>query len=259
MKVLILGAGGPVAQCAIDAIEETHELRLADINPPESERHECVQVDIADAGQVLEAARGMDAVLNSTVIRHDRIQSWRVNFLGCYNALKAAAELGIKRFIQTSPTGMFMGIPDGYHFDWPVDERAPRRPGTGLYSMTKFLANETCKVFADRYDIQVIAFGYMGFSAVTSFRPASIPCRAHPEDAGQAFRLALEVESLPNNYEFFQITAEWPHEQYGVEKARRLLGYVPKHDYNHLILKQPSGRNQEGRNQDGRKQEEDHG
>ncbi len=240
MKVLILGAGGPVAQSAINAIEDTHELRLADLNPLAGDRHECVQVDVTDAGQVLEAARGMDAILNSTVIRNDRVQSWRVNFLGCYNALEAAAELGIKRFIQTSPTGMFMGIPDGYHYDWPVDERAPRRIPTGIYSMTKFLANETCKVFADRHDIQVIAFGYMGFSEVTSYQPASIPCRAHPEDAGQAFRLALEVESLPNKYEFFQITAEWAHEQYSVGKARRLLGYVPKHDYSHLISKRPA-------------------
>ncbi|MDA0839702.1 MAG: NAD(P)-dependent oxidoreductase [Planctomycetota bacterium] len=237
MKVLILGAGGPVAQAAIKAIEDTHELRLADLNPLESDRHECVQMDVTDAGQVLNAARGVDAILNSTVIRHDRIQSWRVNFIGCYNALKAAAELGIKRFIQTSPTGMFMGVPDGYNYDWPVDECSPPRPGTGIYSMTKYLANETCKVFADRYDIQVIAFGYMGFSEVTSYKPASIPCRAHPEDAGQAFRLALEVDSLPRKYEFFQITAEWAHEQYGMEKARRLLGYVPKYNYNHLIKK----------------------
>ena len=43
MKVLILGAGGPVAAAAIKALEPYHTLRLTDINQLESDWRESLQ------------------------------------------------------------------------------------------------------------------------------------------------------------------------------------------------------------------------
>ena len=39
--------------------------------------HECRVVDISDYGQVLEAARGVDALVNVSVLRHELVPAFR--------------------------------------------------------------------------------------------------------------------------------------------------------------------------------------
>lgn len=237
MNVLILGAGGPVAQSAIDAVGREHRLRLTDVRPLKSDVHETRTVDVSDPRQVEEAARGMDAIIECTVVRNDRKLSWDVNVRGCYNALRAAVKHGIRRYIHTGPQTI-LGSPSGSgNYDFGIDERAPRRPGTGIYSLSKYLAHEMLAVFAHRYDIQIIAFYYMGFSPMESHAPGATPFRTHPEDAGEAFRVALEVQGLPSRFEFFHIAGEMPNEQYPVAKAKQLLGLQPRHNYEHLYRK----------------------
>lgn len=237
MKVLILGAGGPVAQAAIGAIEDRHHLLLADIQPLEGSRHQARVVDVSDPRQVEDAARGMDALINCAVVRHDRRLAWDVTVRGCYNALRAAVKHRVRRFIHTSPILMLTEYPGSYHWDWDLDERAPQRPGTGLYFSTKYLAHEMCRIFADRHGLEIISFHYCGFSGIREYKPGIMPFYTHPEDAGQAFRLALEVPSLPNRFEFFHITGEFPHEQYPMTKAKTLLGFKPKHNFENFYRK----------------------
>lgn len=237
MRVLILGAGGPVAQSAIEAIQGLHQLRLTDIKPLKADRHETRVVDVSAPRQVEEAARGMDAIIDCTVLRNDRTLSWDVNTRGCYNALRAAVTNGIRRFIHTGPQTILGSRSGMGNFDFDIDERAPRRPGTGIYSLSKYLAHEMLAIFAERYDIQIIAFYYMGFTPMESHSPAAVPFRTHPEDAGQAFRIALEIQGLPSRLEYFHIAGEMPQDQYPITKAKTLLGFQPKHNYGHLYLK----------------------
>src|ERR1700674_4694666 len=87
-KVAIFGAGGPVGAVAAQALRAHYTLRLTDLRPiaaiaaegkPQSPGaplpevlpapHECRVVDVTDYGQVREAARGMDALINTTVVR----------------------------------------------------------------------------------------------------------------------------------------------------------------------------------------------
>ena len=62
-NVLLLGASGNIAPHIIPGLERHYNLRLADIR-----RHPggkpTMHVDMGDYGQVLEAARGMDAIMN---------------------------------------------------------------------------------------------------------------------------------------------------------------------------------------------------
>ncbi|MDP6356613.1 MAG: NAD-dependent epimerase/dehydratase family protein [Planctomycetota bacterium] len=231
MKVLVLGAGGPVAACGIAEIEGRHELRLADLRPLESDEHDTVQVDVSEPQQVIDAAEGMEAIVNCTVMRPHPTLAWDVNLRGAFNALKAAAHHGIKRFIHTGPIAMWGGSPGSYLYDFDVNEACPHRPGTELYFITKYLGLETCKVFADRYGIQVVAFHYNGFGPRNGSSPGASPFVAHPEDVGQAFRLGLEVESLPSNFELFHISSHYIHGQFPTTKAEELLGFVPRHDF----------------------------
>ena len=67
-NVLLLGASGLIAPHLIPGLEPHYNLRLADIKP-HPDGKPTLTVDVTRYDQVLEAARGMDAILNFTVNR----------------------------------------------------------------------------------------------------------------------------------------------------------------------------------------------
>ena len=129
MKVLVLGSAGLVGVPAVvPGLEPYHQLRLADIkpHPPEMEaRHETWTVDISDAEQVAQAAEGMEAIVNSTVVRDHPIQAFDVNIVGAFNVLQAAVRHGIKRIVHAGPQ-----VSSAFRDEFDVSSDAPPRPGT---------------------------------------------------------------------------------------------------------------------------------
>ncbi|MBI4531445.1 MAG: NAD(P)-dependent oxidoreductase, partial [Candidatus Latescibacteria bacterium] len=161
MNVLLLGAGGPVAAAAIRALQPYHHLRLADIRPLDFPEHDTLITDITFLEAVIEAARGMDVIINCTVIRHDPVKAFEVNTRGAYNVMKAAVANGIHRVIHTGPHLTVSA--EEYTHDFDLSEEFPPRPGVGLYSITKYLGQEVCRVLAEAYGIQVICLLFCGF------------------------------------------------------------------------------------------------
>ena len=104
--------------------------------------HEVRAVDVTDYSQVLEATRGMDAVINMTVMRHDPVEAFRVNTLGAYNVIRAAVECGIRGVVQTGPQQVTNTMPGGYWSDIDLPSNVPPRPGVALYFISKFLGQE---------------------------------------------------------------------------------------------------------------------
>ncbi len=248
-KVCIYGAGGPVAAHAIKALERSYRLRLADINAealqPYAQRHETMTVDVTDPQQVLAAADGMEALVNCTVIRDHPVESFRVNTLGAYNIMKAAVTHGIQRVIQTGPYLAVGGHMADYAFDFDVPDDVPPRPGTGLYSLTKYLGQEVCRVFAETYGIEVLVLLFAAFHDPNDkkLKPGEGigPFSVSWEDAGEAFRCALEAPQLPRPFEVFHIVADLPHGKYPNTKAKRLLCWQPKDTFERQWRKPAGG------------------
>jgi nucleoside-diphosphate-sugar epimerase len=258
-KVCIFGAGGPVGAAAQAALQDDYTLRLTDIldvkdidsAEPQSKGaplptlpqppHEWLTVDVGDYDQVLAAAEGMDALINTSVLRHDLDRSFRVNTVGAYNVVKAAVACGIKKVIHTGPRHTRLGFEGDYWPDFRIPDEAPLHPGSDLYALTKCLGGEIVQTFAERHDLEVITFLYC------SFRPADAGDSApgsgvHPlaiawEDTGEPFAYALRADRMPNNYEVFDIVADLPHGKFGTSKAERLLGWKPKHNFEMLYRK----------------------
>ncbi|NJN81508.1 MAG: NAD(P)-dependent oxidoreductase [Caldilineaceae bacterium] len=127
MKVLILGGTGMLGPYVVPLLAPLHEVRNSDIHPPPDDFGvEFVSVDVADPGQVLRAAEGMDAIINLSVLRRDRKLAFDVNTLGCYNMMVAAREHGIRRVINTGPHFAVAGAT--YEtFDFGVESPTCRR------------------------------------------------------------------------------------------------------------------------------------
>ena len=253
-RVVIYGAGGPIAAVAAAALAPDYMLRLTDLRPladivaanrpmmpgaplPQllGPPHEIGTVDVTEPEQVLQAARGMDAIINCTVVRDDPVGAFRVNVVGVYNMLQAALKCGIRRFVQTGPPqGITPQYPDpsnyGYDFDLPDD--APARPGSDLYSLTKYLSQEICRIFADVHGLETPVLAFAGL--VNPAKPVHPSNLSHVwllswEDAGAAIRRALQVPSYPRAFEVMNICSDTPHGKFSNAKAKELLDWEPRH------------------------------
>lgn len=223
-KVLLLGASGLVAPHIIPGLEPYYNLRLADIKPHPDGRP-VLSVDMTVYEQVREACRGMDAIMNFTVLRDDPVQSFAVNIRGAYHVMKAAAELGIKKVLHTGP----QLIDGGYGHDFDVDD-VPPMPGTGYYGITKYLSVEVCKIYARAYGIQTVCFLFAGLGPKPTERVSGRdfpPFTIVWEDLVHACCLALEIDSVPNNFQAFNMHSYPSHGKYLIDKARRILRYEP--------------------------------
>ena len=223
-KALFLGASGKIGPNIVPQLGEHVDLSLADVVPYPDGRS-ILSVDVTDYGQVLEAARGMDAILNFTVNRSDPVESFNVNTIGAYHVMRAAAELGIRRVLHTGPQLTI----SGFTHDFDIDD-VPRTPGTSYYGLTKYLSYELCGAYARDFGIQTPCFVFNGLHPKP---PAPVLKQDFPpftivwEDLVHACRLALEVESIPDGFQAFNLLSYLAHGKYRIDKAKRMLGYEP--------------------------------
>lgn len=256
-KVAIFGAGGPVGAMAIRTLKNDYTLRVTDVRPMEKvcrepsqqgprapvpelleAPHENRVVDVTRYDQVLDVCRGMDAVVNLTVIRPHLARAFAVNMVGAYNVAKGAAACGVKRLIHTGPFHTTLGHGDDYWHDYQVRDDVPLHPGDDLYALTKYLGGHITRVFAERCGLEVLTFLYCGF------RPGQVnddekgrgmsPFTVSWEDTGESLLYGLRAAEMPSPYEVFFICASTPHDKYRPDKAKLLLGWEAKDTFEEL-------------------------
>jgi nucleoside-diphosphate-sugar epimerase len=245
-RVVIFGAGGPMGAVTAQELSSSYHLRVTDLRSlteiaaeakpqspgaplpiPLDEPHESLLVDVRDTAQVLDAAEGMDAIINCTVVRPHPVDAFLVNTIGAYNVMSAAVAHNIRRVVHTGPLVQHVkGIGD-HTGDYDLHVDAPPRPYDHLYIHSKYLGTEICRVFADYYGLEVPALLFMML-----YNP-SMPVPPWPfmiswPDTGRALRRALEVTALPSPFEMVNISADLPHGRYDFSKARTLLDWVPR-------------------------------
>jgi nucleoside-diphosphate-sugar epimerase len=221
---LLIGSNGMIAPNITAYLEQHFALRLADLSPAE-DRKDILRVDVTDYAQVLEASRGMDALMNFTVIREDVDGAFSVNVIGAWNVMRAAVELRIKKILHTGP----QCIRTHYDHDFDVDD-VPRAPGIWQYGLTKMLSYEICRIYARVHGIQTVCYVFNGLHARpegqcsrSDFPPMTIVY----DDLAVACKLALDIPTVPDNYQEFNMLSYEGHGKYNVNKARRVLGFEP--------------------------------
>ncbi len=261
-RVVIFGAGGPLASATTEALARDHALRLTDVrsldsiiaeNKPQStgaplprileSPHEERVVDVSDPAQVMEATRGMDAMINCTVTRRHPVTDFRVNMIGAYNVMRAAVRHGIRRVVHTGPAQVTHNYPAGYWYEFGVPADVPARPCGDLYGLTKFLGQEICRIFAEEHGLEVPALLFGNFNNPSNPHPPPPPgawvMLVSWQDAAEAVRLALRAPSFPSPFEVMHITGDMPHGKYPNDKAKKLLGWQPRDRFEDQWLREP--------------------
>lgn len=245
MKILLLGANGELGPWVVKALEHRHELRVTDVNdPPADSPHDWRRLDSSDLEGVVDAAAGMDMIVNLSVLRPDRKLAFDVNTRGNYNMMVAARQHGIRRVITTGPHFQLVG-PQYESWDFDLNPEMPPAPGTRLYALSKSLGGEICRVFSDTYGIEVLTMLFYNMRHPDTLqvrKPAPADRRTPPHgdftpftvawpDGGEAIRCAVEVESarLASRCETFFVFADLPHRKFVNEKTRQVLGWRPRY------------------------------
>lgn len=192
MKVLIIGAAGYVGHYLAWKMQDSYELRLADLTPPNPaiipwvytardipRREEFTPKlaaslpffpgDILDVDYCRRITEGMDAVihLSASVNHEDTVGCFKTNALGTFNVLQACAENDVKRVLVASSinaSGWFHCRITDRPRNWPylpVDEAYPT-DHEDAYSLSKYVNELNCAAWTNRTGMTTAAFRFSG-------------------------------------------------------------------------------------------------
>ena len=168
MRIAITGSTGRVGSAIVDmALADGHSLVCIDRVAPAEEVEQppnatFVEAEISDYDALVSAMRGCEALVHMAAIaapgHHPDHVVHSNNVVGSYNALRAAAELGIQRVCQASSINAigsaYSRMPRYDYF--PVDELHPTY-SEDPYSLSKWICELQAESMVRRYEDMTIA------------------------------------------------------------------------------------------------------
>src|SRR6185369_2793126 len=165
MRIAVTGGNGDMGRALIPyLLDQGHTVVSLDRTVPAVNRQDlsCLIVDTRDFGEFVAGIRGCEALIHLAAIRapvnHPDPVVYADNTISSYNALSAAAALGIKRVCLASSInaigGAFSRSPRYDYF--PVDEKHPTY-AEDPYGLSKWVLEQQADAFARRYEGMRIA------------------------------------------------------------------------------------------------------
>jgi len=205
MRVLITGAAGVLGQLVTQLVAaEGHDLLLTDlVAAPEGSPHPFVAADLSNDEQTTGLCDGIDQVLHIAAIhpwkQYTSQQYLDLNIKGTHNLAAEAARAGVQRLIYTSSVSAhgYNVAPDA---PLPWDETVPCRPTDSLYSITKHVGEQFCRMYQQTAGLKWLALRPGGFSPRPEADPAFgfglLNFAVHRTDVAMAHLLALRSSAV---------------------------------------------------------------
>lgn len=218
MRIAVTGGSGKLGRSVVADLRG-HGHQVVNLDRAGERGAGFVQIDLTDAGQVLDALTGIDeqapdgfdAVVHLSAIPAPGLASntatFRNNMLSTHNVFTAALKAGITNIV-TASSETVLGLP----FDTPppyipVDEEYPARPES-TYSLSKHLEEQMAieltrwhpelKIMALRFSNVMDEADYSAFpsfDADAQLRKWNLWGYVDGRDAAQAVRLALDSDA----------------------------------------------------------------
>ena len=229
-KIIFTGGSGKAGKHVVQyLVDKGYQVLNLDTKPLDNPKVRTLITDITDSGQVFNAlssytglhefdpslrAEPIDAVVHYAAIPRIMItpdnEVFRINALGTYNVIEAAAKLGIKKIIIASSEttyGLVFSNEPRNPVRFPLEEDYPVDP-MDTYALSKICNEATAKAFALRYgiDIYAIRIGnviepheydlFPSWFAKPGFRQRITWSCIDARDLGQITALAIEKDGL---------------------------------------------------------------
>jgi UDP-glucose 4-epimerase len=167
--VLVTGGAGFIgSHLAQRLVEDGHRVTVFDNLAtglernlePIRDRIRFLRGDLRDPAAVREAVLGQELVFHHAALGSvprsidDPVTSNAVNVDGTLNLLVSAREAGVRRLLYSSSSSVY-----GSTKTLPKLESMPARPQSP-YALTKFAAEEYCRVFHEVYGLETVALRY---------------------------------------------------------------------------------------------------
>ncbi len=258
-----------------------HDLTRIDLLPLPPGAGEARQADLSDPDQARAALDGAEQIVHVASIHPWKTYPdslyLDLNVKGTWNVYQAARELGVRRVVLTSSiaaTGYH--FPPEL---WPVTE-SHEGPPTDLYAFTKHAQEDIARHHARYRGVATIALRPPAFMPKDPLPTgvALLGCFALVDDIAAAHAAAVAAGDLPDAFEPFYITNKLPYRPsdaplpdnlwelaeryhpgvtawfaergeyrfglpavYCLDKAERLLGWTPRHNFEQWWAEQQSG------------------
>jgi nucleoside-diphosphate-sugar epimerase len=269
------GSGKAGRAVVRDLLGAGYDVLNADIVEPGEFLCQCIKTDLTDLGETFEVLRGAEGVVHLAAIpapgRCPEGETFRNNTISTYNVFSAATSLGAGRIVWAS-SETTLGLPfdrekPAYA---PIDEDHPLYPESS-YARSKTISEEMARQFSRttgttfaglRISNIMVAPGdyerFLTFQDDPRLRKWNLWGYVDARDVAQACRLALEAD-LEGAEVFIVAAADTVMEResrdlmaevypevplrdvrgrrtlLSIEKARRELGYSPKHSWRENI------------------------
>lgn len=292
-RVMFTGGTGKAGRHVVQhLVEHGYQVLNLDTKPLANPQVRTLITDITDSGQVFNALSSymglhefdpslrpqpVDAVVHYAAIPRIMLtpdnELFRINALGTYNVIEAAAKLGIKKIViassETTYGLVFANEPRKPAY-LPLDEEYDVDP-MDSYALSKVVNEKTARAFALRSGIDIYALRignviepheydlFPKFFADPGFRKRILWSYVDARDLGQITRLAIEKDGL--GYQVFNAanddtSSDLPTKELierfypGVplrrelgefetllsnRKARDVLGFRPEHSWRKYV------------------------
>ncbi len=242
-RVIVTGGSGMAGKWVVkDLVDNGYEVVNLDRVPMKDNLARTVITDLTDSGQVFNALsmttvghefspsirpQPIDAIVHFAaiprVMTYPDNEVFRINVMGTYNVLDAAARLGIKKvIIASSETTYGLVFAHDYRdpLYFPLDEEYPNseRPPMDSYATSKIINEVTARMYHERDGMDIYAFrignvidvndyaNFPKFFADPEFRRRITWSYIDVRDLAQACRLGIEKDGL--GFEVFNVAAD---------------------------------------------------
>lgn len=232
--VLITGAGGRVGTALRRHLRGRFNLKLLDVRPVEGAEPGDQQVvaDVASFAQVLEATRGVDAVVHLALASMPRFatqaeraqKTLSVDIPALYNVYESAHVNKVGAVVFAS-TNHVTGLNEEEGIISQPD--LPVRPD-GIYGAGKAFGEALGRYYADRRGVRVYCIRIANFPAGEEPGRAYEPGKSRwlsPRDFAQLVWRCIEAEHVP--FGIFYGVSGGGEEKWDLTNAREVLGYEP--------------------------------
>ncbi len=259
-RIIFTGGSGKAGRHVVQyLVEQGYQVLNLDTKPLDNPKVRTLITDITDSGQVFNAlsstmelhefapdlrAPKVDAVVHFAAIPRIMMvpdnEVFRINTMGTYNVIEAAAKLGIPKIIIASSETTYGLVFANEMRDpkyLPLDEEYPVDP-MDSYALSKICNERTAHAFAQRFgiDIYAIRIGnviepheyarFPEFFKVPDGRKRITWSYIDARDLGQIVRLAVEKDGL--GYQVFNAAQDdCSSDLPTAELLRRYFPHVP--------------------------------